>query len=199
VIGDRCTADTGTALLETALIGPLVAIVLLVVFEGGLAWRDHAAATDAVATGARAAALHPSSRVDGGPAGLATVVASVRDALASVPGSSLERLVVFVPDAGAPSALPGVPAGCRGGVPAPGDRCVVVDPASWAAWSTLPECEGGASACPWRQLWQQPGAAGRVGVYLRMRRHWSLVGLGPAGTTEVAALAPLEAGRRGSD
>jgi hypothetical protein len=193
--------DAGTALVETVLVGPLVVLVLLVVFEGGLAWRDHTAASDAVSAAARSAALHPSSRVASGPAGLAVVVASVRDALATVPAASIERLVVFVPHGNATSALEAVPAGCRhGGTPSPLDRCVIVDPTQLAGGGPQPaaECPGGPEACLWRQPdGTAPGSSvSRVGIYLRLTRRWSIVGLGPAGTTEVAALAPLEAGHR---
>jgi hypothetical protein len=199
-IGASPVTDAGAAMLETALVTPLLALLLLAVFDGSLAWRDHAAATDAVAAGARVAALHPTDRLEAPTGDLDAVISVVRDSLAGTPAPAVERLVIYAPEPGpgAASSVERVPVGCRhGSQPGLVDQCLVIDPAvvrgDGGGWLT-PTCTGGPHACPWRRAWSS-GIPRQVGVYLRLRRVSPLAGIAPGATVEVAAVAALEAGR----
>jgi hypothetical protein len=116
-------------------------------------------------------------------------------------------MVVFVPDSDATSALAAVPDECRYGTGSgAADRCVVIDPAELApgGGNAVAECPGGPEACLWRTpppdqapaLAPGQSSVERVGVYLRLHRRWAILGLGPVGTAEVAAMVPMEVGRR---
>jgi hypothetical protein len=195
----RRSDDPGAAVLETALVAPLVVLLLLVLAEGALTWRDHAAATDAVGAAARAAALHPPTRLVRGQGGLAAVLTAAQDALATVPGRTVERIVVYAPETGSgpAGALARVPAGCRhGDGPLPGERCLVlVSPTTSAGEPAHPSDCGEPVNCPWRFAWPSPDRPAEVGVYLRLRRSPLLVGMAGGSGVEVAAVSALEIGR----
>jgi len=53
----RRTSEAGQALVEFALVLPLLAVVLLGIFQFGIAFNNHVALTDAVRAGAREAAV----------------------------------------------------------------------------------------------------------------------------------------------
>jgi len=192
--------ETGAAVVETALVVPLVIVALLGVFETAFAWRDQVALVDAAAGAARVAALHPStipgwatdpSEVTGIPA----VVAAARDGLGSVRAGSLEHVAIFAP-AGPPGrpAIEQLPDRCRTSLEVSvTDRCVGLGADVLGGVAPLAaSCE--AVECPWRLNAPDGTNPRAVGVYLRLRRNSVVPGLGLSPVTEVAVLVPLEGG-----
>jgi len=188
--------ERGAALVEAAIVTPLVAAAVAAVVVVAVLWRDQLAVADAAAAGARTAALYPSATADDvsyrgvslGP-GTPRVLAAVAVALGGVPNAAVERVVIFGLPAGPPPTAAGVPRGCRhGDGPAAGDACVVFDASALADPGAVPGCSPG--ACAWRD---RPGVA-VVGVLVRVRHPKSLGGLVPAPTLERVALASLEGG-----
>jgi hypothetical protein len=201
MIGQRDT-DRGVAVVEAALITPLVVVLVVAVLELGVAWRDRVAAGDAAASGARVAALYPST-VPGwlepgvpAPTGTAAVVDAVTDALGAVPVTSVSWVVVFTPT-GPPgaSALDRVPAGCRqGGMPLAGQQCVVIRPDTSTPGEPWPTAAVacGPGQCEWRDDPITGQRSDEVGVYLRLGRNWLTPGINGVDVVEVAAIAASE-------
>lgn len=195
--------ESGTAVVEAALVAPLLIVALFGVAEAALAWRDHVALADATGEAARVAALHPSSITGWTPvpsmfSGEAAVITAISAGLGSARSAVLERVVVFVPTGPVGSAaIDQVPPRCRtADVVEVSDRCVIIGPEAFAAVSTsgLPRCGG--DDCPWRQPAIDGTSPRYVGVYIRMQRLWLIPGLGAAGVQEFAVLAPMEGGSR---
>jgi hypothetical protein len=184
--------ETGTAVVEAAVVTPIMVILLLGVVHVAVGWRDAMVAADAVAEAARTASLHPG--VGGQAVDTGDVLDTLNDALGTMSVDSVERVVVFRPVgvAGAP-ALERVPGVCRGAGEAipvtTGDGCTVVDLGrrQWGDADQGVDASCGSGGCVWRVATGE----GAVGVYLRYRRRITIPGL-PAGVGEVAAIAPLE-------
>ena len=194
----RPPTESGAALVEAAVVTPVVVLALVALVVTSVLWRDHLAAADAVAAGARMASLHPGATPEptsGSPAparGTPQVVAAVAGALGGVSLAAVERLVLFgVGDVAGP-ATTSIPPGCRDGSgPGVGERCVVLGPEALADPAALPGCSPG--ACRWRD---EPGISA-VGVFVRLRHPRPLGGVVPPPTIEAVSIAPLEGGRRG--
>jgi len=191
----RRRPDAGVAVVEAAVVTPVMVALLLGVVHVAVGWRDAVLASDAVAEAARTASLHPG--VGGRATDTAAVLGTLNDALGTMSAGAVERVVVFRPVGvpGAP-ALERVPGSCRNAEPAApvanGDQCTVVD-LGRRQWGSLGQAPGGpcdAGGCVWRV----PAGEGTVGVYLRYRRRMTVPGLS-AGVREVAAIAPLEGTR----
>lgn len=192
--------DAGAAVVEAALVAPLVIVVLLGVVESALAWRDHVALVDAAGEAARVASLHPSTIAGWAPVptgftGVAAVMAAVSDGLGTARRESLERIVVFTPTGPAGrAAIEQMPEQCRTSpTVSTSDRCVVLVGDDLTGLGTSPEAPCGGS-CPWRQSAVGGERPSHVGVYVLMRRQWIVPGLGSAPVSEVAVVVPLEGG-----
>lgn len=199
---DRGVSDRGSVVVESAVATPLVVGLLLLVLLLALAWRDQLAATEAVGSGARVAALHPSSvggwlpQGSAPPTGTVAVLDAVTDALASVGVRSVVRVVVFAAEG--PATLPALarmPSGCRypAGRPWP-TRCVVATPGltpSGRPWR-IPGGDCGPGSCRWRDDPLTGGRYAEVGVYLAARRPPLVPGMGPGRLIEVAAVTRTE-------
>lgn len=186
--------DRGAALVEAAMVTPVVVAAIGALVVTSVLWRDQLAVSDAAAAGARAAALFPSSSAVGLPpgslapaSGTPFVVAAVGRALGAVPSDAVERVVVFGTPAGASSTSSVVPVGCRDGAgPAAGERCVVISGAAVADPSLVSPCARG--GCTWRDA----GDVEAVGVFIRVRQPRLLGGSVPSPDIEAVALAPKE-------
>ena len=174
--------ERGSALVETAMVLPLVVGLIVLGVLVGLGWRDRVSLDTATAAGARTASLYPSTHPEGlvGAARAATGSQAVLDAvltgLGSVPESAVDRIVVFTVS-GLPTGPPlqSVPHGCRhDGQPGPGERCAIL---------VGGDLNCGRGECPWRDATAggTGGADDHAGVYLRLDRRsvGPLVGLGP--------------------
>ncbi len=196
----RRSHEAGAAVVEAAVVAPLVMLALLGVIESALAWRDQVALVDAAGEAARVAALYPSTIPGWTPepsafTGVEAVVAAVAGGIGPTRAASVERIVVFTPDGpGGRSAVDAVPDRCRNDTEVEAsDRCVIVGSGGSSAGNLAADCGGGC-------VWRQPDADGvrprYVGVYVRMHREWFVPGLGAAGTSEAAVITALEGGGR---
>lgn len=112
----RLAGDTGAALLEAAVIGPLFIVVVLSILEYGLVYRDYLTASDAVASAARTGGVQGNDLTTASQTADYSIVRSMRDSLASLDYSNVDRMVVFKaagPDSGSPVSQ--TPAACRTG------------------------------------------------------------------------------------
>lgn len=201
----RRSHEAGAAVVEAAVVAPLVMLALLGVIESALAWRDQVALVDAAGEAARVAALYPST-IPGWTSepsaftGIEAVVAAVAGGIGPTRAASVERIVVFTPDGpSGRSAVDAVPDRCRNDTEAGvADRCVIVGPGGSGAGNQAADCGGGGGggSCVWRQADADGVMPRYVGVYVRMHREWFVPGLGAAGTSEAAVITALEGGGR---
>ena len=197
----RRSHEAGAAVVEAAMVAPLVMLALLGVIESALAWRDQVALVDAAGEAARVAALYPSTIPGWTPepsafTGVDAVVAAVAGGIGPTRAASVERIVVFTPDGpGGRSAVDAVPDRCRNDTEVEvSDRCVIVGSGGSSAGNQAADCGGG--GCVWRQADADGVRPRYVGVYVRMYREWFVPGLGAAGTSEAAVITALEGGGR---
>lgn len=92
----RCSDDTGAALIEFALIVPVLATFMLGTLEFGLAWRDKTSVANALRNAART-----DSSLSGNRDRLAEYFAldQFRTATANLPRMALQKLIVYKTDA----------------------------------------------------------------------------------------------------
>lgn len=186
--------ERGAALVEAAIVTPVVVAAVVLLVLSSVLWRDRLAATDAAAVGARVAGLHPvvaaAPEAPGLPLlepGTPRVLAAVAQSLGAVPPEVVERVVIFGAPLGGEASTALVPRGCLGGSdPGPAEPCLVLGPDALADPSSVPGC--GPGACPWRDA---PGIE-VVGVLVRLQRPGPLGGILPPPTMEAVALSPRE-------
>jgi hypothetical protein len=82
--------DRGAALLEMAIVMPVLFALLMAVAEFGMGWRDRLTVQSAVRSALRAA-----SSMGDDPAADYQLLQSFRGALGSIPTANVERLVVY--------------------------------------------------------------------------------------------------------
>jgi len=112
----RLAGDSGAALLEAAVIGPVFIVVVLSILEYGLVYRDYLTASDAVADAARTGAVQGNDLTTAAQTADYSIVRAMRESLASLDYNTVERIVVFKaagPDSGSPVAQ--TPAACKTG------------------------------------------------------------------------------------
>ncbi|MCC5951966.1 MAG: pilus assembly protein [Acidimicrobiia bacterium] len=125
--------DRGAAIVETALLAPVVLVVLFGILEFGLIYRDYLTVTDGITDGARIGSIAGPEVRSAGPGGGGLVTADylivdrIRRATGTVPFEWIDRIVIF--EAGPPglgNANEQIPATCADGSGA-GARCNVYD------------------------------------------------------------------------
>jgi len=204
--------DSGAAVVEAALITPVLLFVVLGIFEFGLIYRDYLTSSDATADAARSGAVQGNRtryiQVGEGEVGVSadfSVAAALRNAMAGIPIESIERIVIFRadrPGAGAP--LEQVPAVCKAGVSSAAAQCNAYDPRD--AFEAVQEgdasyflCSGSGAACGWPPQGREDGPSvwdiDYLGVYLRIERPYITGLFGDSMVLETASVQRLEAGR----
>ncbi|MEZ5144367.1 MAG: TadE/TadG family type IV pilus assembly protein [Acidimicrobiales bacterium] len=205
----RLRSDQGVALVEAAFITPVLLVLVLGMLEYGLLFRDYLTVSDAAANGARVGAIQgPDTSVAGDTADQA-IVASIREDLANIRYTSIDRIVVFragPPGAGAPLAQ--VPESCKTGAAPRGDtvaRCNIY--AAYDAFLAVQapdpayfKCGGAnAVACGWDPTGRVDGPKiadiEYLGVYLKLDRPMVTGVFGRRTTLEVASIVRLEPGQ----
>lgn len=201
----RCRGDRGTAVLETALVAPVLLALVFGVLELGLAHRDILTADDAVADGARVGSQQGPDVLDTGDTADRSIVEAVRMATRGIDPSAIERIVVF--EAGPPaegSALAQVPQSCRTGASSGADRCNVYLASS--AFEALDadrsehfRCRAaGDPACGWNPAARIDGPTvadiEHLGVYVKVHHAYATGLFGSTLTIERAAVHRLEPG-----
>ncbi|MCD9622651.1 TadE family protein [Rhabdothermincola salaria] len=201
----RARGDHGVAIVEMALVSPILFTLLLAVFEYGLVYRDILTAADAASDGARVGSQQGNDVLVTGATADYTIVDAVRMGLAGLDPESIERIVVY--QAGPPSdgsPLSQVPAACRTGGSSTAADCNVYLPAT--AFVAIQdgdveffECvDAGDPACGWDPTTRVDGPTVAdieyLGVYVEVR-HDYLTGLfGSAFDIERASITRIEPG-----
>jgi hypothetical protein len=113
----RGRGEAGVAILEAALVAPVVLLLVLAIFEYGLVYRDYLTIGDSISEGARTGAI-VGTDVDPetGESADWYIVSAIRQSSAVVDFESIDRIVIFQPDSDNPtreSPLSLVPEACR--------------------------------------------------------------------------------------
>jgi len=212
----RLAGESGAALLEAAVIGPVFIVVVLSILEYGLVYRDYLTASDAVADAARTGAVQGNDMTTASQTADYSIIRAMRDSLASLDYNTVERIVVFKaagPDNGSPVAQ--TPDACKNGSASDSaSSCNLYFPA--AAFGAIQygdddyfEClVAGDPACGWnpagdpptRQNGTEEDGSGNIippdylGVYVRIE-HKMISGIfGSTFTIEDASIFRIEQG-----
>jgi Flp pilus assembly protein TadG len=213
----RCTGDCGTVLAEVALTIPIFLVVIFASFEFGFYFRDSSTVADAVSSGARWASIQgpdlrwipdPSDPDESvGVTADYSVLAAIREELASLPKESVEQIVIY--RANSPrwgDAMSQLPAACKtatNSLPANGCNVYPGNDAFLAVQTGDTDyfvCDAGVGrACGWppssRDDGPDPDEIDYAGVYVRYQRG-NLTGLFSFGETiESAKVLRLEPGQ----
>jgi Flp pilus assembly protein TadG len=194
--------DRGLAVVEAAVIAPVLLTVLLLIFEYGLYFRDSLTTSDAVEDGARVGAIIGSDSDATVVNADYQILRTLRDATSGLDPNKIQRIVIFeATGSSADSPLDQIPTSCRNGTPS--TRCTVYqDPgAAFAAVQSgdtvyFASCPPPTGAC-WDPSTRDEGPDPRdidyLGVYIRYS-HPALTGMFGSRTIEDAAVVRLEPG-----
>lgn len=195
---DHGRRTRGVAIIEAAIVAPVIFTLILAIFEFGLYFRDSLTLGDAAADAARIGAIvgrdSDSTIVNAD----FQIMKTIREATASIDVSEIERIVVFQATGnGAANPLQQITASCRRGIQT--QRCVVYeDPI--AAYEAVQSNRAAYFACTEpcysvseRNEGPNPANIHYLGVYIRMA-HPSLTGIIDDRTIEVANVVRLEPG-----
>lgn len=202
----RCRGDGGVVLVEAAFVAPVMLTILAGLLEYGLVYRDLLTITDAAMEGAKVGSIQGPNPTTTGTNADYSIVATVRQDLAVIPYTWIDRIVVFrgfPPAAG--DALRQVPPSCKTGAYGAdsGNKCNVYDP--YSAFLAVQSgnasyfvCSGGNTSCGWNPTARVNGPKWNnieyLGVYVKLKRPM-LTGLfGTEKTIEAAAIFRLEPG-----
>ena len=201
----RRRRERGVALVEIAIVAPIVFALVFGIMEYGLTFRDQLTAQDAVGDAARLGAIVGPDVTSTGSNADYEILRTLRDGLGNVPTSWIVRIVVFKGSAGGAGAPERqIPVSCRNGTAIAG-TCNVFDVNSAFnavqsgdfAYFDCPATPGSPS-CPWppsgRNDGPNPNVIDYLGVYVKIQRP-GLTGLfGSVRTVERAAIVRLEPG-----
>lgn len=201
----RCVGDAGVAVIEGALVAPILLLLLLGIFEYGLVYRDYLTISDAAANGARIGALQGRDVLLGGETADYSIISAIRQDTASIPFETIDQIVVF--RAGPPSsgsALEQIPSACKTATSSL-SGCNVYN----ARQAFLAVQQGNATyfrcvnpgdpACGFNPTARRDGSTEAIeylGVYLRVKRPFVTALFGSTFTYEDAAIQRLEPRRR---
>ncbi len=186
---ERAGGDSGAALVEFALVLPIITVLLLGIFEYGNLWRQVGTLERAAQQGARTVTQQADGRFADYEA-----LRSVDSATRGMSGVEVTRVIVYRPA----DADGTVPAGCLGGSVAgtcntyTGAQARTVNPSGFptAGGSTNPTCAGGS----WDQGWcpttrpRSDTSPMQVGVHVTIE-YTPVTGLIPGPTLEVTRQA----------
>lgn len=126
-IDDR--SDRGAALVETALVAPILILILLGILEFGWLYRDQLTANDAVANAARLGSLQGAKNLETGENADYVMMRSLREATASFDPEYWDNIIIFKAQSSAAGPpLDQVPAACKGGNSNNAADCNAYDP-----------------------------------------------------------------------
>ncbi len=204
----RLRGDAGVALVEAALITPVLLVLLLGMLDTAYLYRDYLTTGDAVADGAKMGAIQGNKVTATGGTADYTIIATMRQDLATLRPADISRIVIY--KAGPStfgSPLAQVPAQCKTSSGPVANTCNVYVPL--VAFYQVQvgnqdyfKCvNGGDPACGWnptdtsaRADGPTPQSISYLGVYLKLN-HANLTGLlGTSRPIEVASIARLEPG-----
>jgi Flp pilus assembly protein TadG len=88
-----CRDDRGTVVLESAMVFPLLMLIVLGALEFGLGWRDKLTVETSVRSGARAGA-----NLGNIPLADYNILANLNAALGSIPAANVSKIVIYRAD-----------------------------------------------------------------------------------------------------
>ncbi|HAS10946.1 MAG TPA: hypothetical protein DCS55_10595 [Acidimicrobiaceae bacterium] len=197
--------DSGAALVEMALVAPVLLALVFGIIEMGYMLRDYQVASDSVSDGSRVAAvMGPDMAADGSSPDF-HIIRSLREATGSMGADWIQRIVIFKADrpTGGVTAEEQVPDDCKAGSPIAG-RCNVYNDVSEAFDAvergdiTYFACPDSDVACSWPASERRNGptvdAVDHLGVWMRVERP-QITGLfGSSVTLEHASVVRVEIG-----
>jgi hypothetical protein len=210
----RLRGDSGAALIETALISPILFFLLNSIFEYGVLFRDVLGANDAVESGAKYGSVQGPdlNRLMSGGTELGwvtadyTIILNTRAGLAGISPNQIERIVVFkAGPASRGGPMQQVPAACKTDTTSIANVCnIYLMP---TAFQKIEEGTPGFSyfacpsttACGWNPETRNDGpqlaSIDYLGVYVKLNRP-PITGMVPVTRTiEAAAVHRLEPGQ----
>jgi hypothetical protein len=204
----RRRRERGAALIEVALVTPILFLAIFAIIEFGVVFRDQLTVQDAVSDAARMGAiLGPDFTATGTNADY-EIINALRQGVSSLPVGWIDRIVIFkASGGGAGDPVDQVPTTCRNGT-SMANRCNVYSPtpafaAVYNSDADYFNCAVNSSspACNWRPETRndgpEPNQIEYVGVYVRIDRD-ALTGMfGSRFTIERAAIVRLEPGQVG--
>jgi Flp pilus assembly protein TadG len=175
----RLRREDGVALVEFALVGPVLLLLVMGLLEFGLAWRDSLTISTTARAGARIGSQLGNDRLSD-----YEILKGMQAAVADIPNASIQQLVVYksaTADGSVPAAC--TASGSQAGV------CNVYTPADFARPSSdfagANSCSTGSpdiAWCPTTRETRQSVGTDYLGVYVRVRRTF-ITGLFPGGIT----------------
>jgi len=201
----RGEGDHGAALVETALITPILLVLLLAIFEYGILFRDKLTTTNAVTDATKFGAIQGPVLTPGGASADYTVVNLARQNLAAIPPSWIKRVVVFkAGPSGLGDPLSQVPAACKTATSSSAGCNVYLVPEAFiqieAGNTDYFKCGGPYTiACGWdpqnRRNGPKVGNVEYLGVYIEISRPEFSNLIPKTERLEVAAIQRLEPGQ----
>jgi hypothetical protein len=198
--------DAGTALVEAALVLPLLLLFVLGSLDFAFLYRDQITLADAASDGAKLGAIQGPYPAATGETADFTTVNAIRQATANLNPADIERLVIFKAESSAfGSPMAQVPAICKtSGSSVAASNCNVYFPiqafqqAQDGNAAFFACASPNLSACGWNPLLRENGPTSfdieYLGVYLKLK-HSNLTGfIGPSKSVEVAKIYRLEPG-----
>lgn len=189
---ERVSDDRGAAVIEAALLVPILMLLLFGVMEWGLVMRDMLSITESARVGARTASALP-RQTDF----TATTVAAIGQAGSALPKSQLVQILVYKandegfpgPDGATTMTCAGHESTCDRYVWDAGSNAFVLSPASepWNPRSGVGTA-GNVNACPAGQ----GGPPDSVGVYVEAIHPWVTGLFGGTRTLRDHAVLPFE-------
>jgi len=204
----RFRGDAGVAVIESALVAPVLLVIVFGILEFGLVYRDYLTVTDAASDAAKVGSIQgPYPTTDGETADF-SIVKNARQNLSNLKVQSVERVVVFkASPPGLGSAIDQVPEVCKTGAYGPNSaaKCNVYSGteaflAIQADNDDYFRCGGSGAgfSCGWNPADRSDGPTwddiDYLGVYVKVN-HDMLTGFfGDDFTVDYAAIARLEPG-----
>lgn len=189
--------ERGAGMVEMALVIPLMILLVMGIFEFGMAWRSSLTVSNALRSGARATANSGEDRLADYNGATAAV-----SAMANIDGAEITKLVIYkseTDDGEVPSACLGASAVVNGGITG---VCNVYDAADLADleesdFPGSPNCDSSALDwrwCPTLREGSQSAAGGAdfVGVYMEVEQAFQTGLFGSGITIEDDTVMRLE-------
>lgn len=196
------TDERGAGMVEMALVFPILVMLVLGVFEFGMAWRSSLTVSNALRSAARSGANSGEDRMADH-----NVIAAAVSAMAKADGATITKLVIFksnTANGAVPSQCLTASALAAGGVSsggaAAGVRCNVYDGADLATlepsdFSGTPDCDDFAVDkvwCPTSRNAAQAAGADYLGIYIEVRQDFQTGFFGSGITIKDTAIMRLE-------
>ena len=200
----RGRGDRGVALVETALVTPILLLLVFGSMELGLWYRDNLTLSDGAADGAKWAAIQGPNLTPGGETADYTAMKVMRQAMASLPPEQIDRIVIFrASSSGFGSPMSQVPSACKTATSSiPGCNVYVPFQAFLEVQNGNADyfkcLSAGQPACGWNPQLRENGPSSfdieYLGVYIKYKRSNVTGFFGAKTTIEAAKISRLEPG-----